>query len=170
MSPTPDASHLVKSMDHVRRSADTVPDPIKSILESLDAMPVGRESELTHVVARVLARILDIDESQVTPSTSILNELAAESFELSELCAQVSNETGIVLRPDNIINLVGVCLNYRHVDADNRWLPDAVSVVRALLPGTTLAAGQYVHEIYDAWTPATVARLLLISEHSSELS
>ena len=65
-------------------------------------------------VAKILASELGADESSITPSTDIVNDLSADSLDMVTLLMCIEDEFGVVVDDDDIpdLHLVGDVVAY----------------------------------------------------------
>jgi acyl carrier protein len=81
------------------------------------------DSEIAAKVVEVVARQLEVDPDQVTPETSFINDLGADSLDTVELIMEFENEFGVNIPDEEAENIqtVGEAIKYvkEHLKADS---------------------------------------------------
>jgi acyl carrier protein len=81
------------------------------------------DSEIAAKVVQVVAKQLEVDPGQVTPETSFINDLGADSLDTVELIMEFENEFGVNIPDEEAENIqtVGEAIKYvqEHLKADS---------------------------------------------------
>jgi acyl carrier protein len=135
---------------------------VQQIRERVDRLLAVRHDELYARVLACVAQVLNIDPGQIAPSSSLIDELGAESLDFLDLVFRLETEYTVKIPRDGIRTLARDGLGDRFEKA-GVLTPEALERLRILMPEVDparLAPGLRSHEVPGLFSVETFVRLV----------
>lgn len=123
---------------------------------------MSASEEIYGKVARVLAETLYVDESKLTPTTTLQGDLGAESLDFLEIVFRLEHEFGIEILEDELFPRSAFQGNPNFV-REGRVTDQGMSELRARLPYVDLGnfdQNRQLSTVSDLFTVGLVARYI----------
>ncbi|HXE30636.1 MAG TPA: phosphopantetheine-binding protein [Terriglobales bacterium] len=146
---------------------------VLKIRETADRVLAARHDEILTTVRGAIAEVLGREESEVQPTSSLMNDLNAESLDFLDLLFRLESAFGIKIPRGGIQRATQGSLTDAEFQQNGVLTDAALERLRILMPEVDpgrLKTGLTAREIPALFTPETFARLVAwrIGELESE--
>jgi len=135
---------------------------VLQIRKRVDDVLHTRHDELMKSVKACIADVLALDASKVTPNSSLIADLGAESLDFLDLVFRLETEYGVKIPRDGI-RLAAQDGLADGFDKGGVLTPEALERLRILMPeipAAKMANGLRTHQIPELFTTETFVRLV----------
>ncbi|MGH9487601.1 MAG: phosphopantetheine-binding protein [Terriglobales bacterium] len=136
---------------------------VVKIRETADRVLASRHDEILGTVRSAVAEVLGREESEVQPSSSLMNDLNAESLDFLDLLFRLESAFGIKIPRGGIQRATQGSLTEAEFQQNGVLTAAALERLRVLMPEVNpakLHVGLTSREIPALFTPETFARLV----------
>lgn len=136
---------------------------VMKIRETADRVLAARHDEILNKVREAVAEVLGRELSEVKASSSLMNDLNAESLDFLDLLFRLESGFGIKIPRGGIQRATQGSLTEAEFQQNGVLTPAALERLRLLMPEVAadkLHAGLTAREIPALFTPETFARLV----------
>lgn len=136
---------------------------VLKIRETADHVLASRHDEILGTVRSAVAEVLGREESEVQPSSSLMNDLNAESLDFLDLLFRLESAFGIKIPRGGIQRATQGSLTEAEFQQNGVLTEAALERLRVLMPEVPpgkLKTGLTAREIPALFTPETFARLV----------
>jgi len=136
---------------------------VLKIREAADRILARRHDEILHTVQGAIAEVLGREESEVTPTSSLMNDLNAESLDFLDLLFRLESAFGIKIPRGGIQRATQGSLTEAEFQQNGVLTEAALERLRILMPEVDpkrLVPGLTAREIPTLFTPETFTRLV----------
>ena len=136
---------------------------VMKIRETADRILAQRHQEILTTVRGAIAEVLGREESEVQPSSSLMNDLNAESLDFLDLLFRLESAFGIKIPRGGIQRATQGSLTDAEFQQNGLLTEAALERLRILMPevdAKRLQPGLTAREIPTLFTPETFTRLV----------
>lgn len=136
---------------------------VMKIRETADRILAQRHQEILTTVRGAIAEVLGREESEVQPSSSLMNDLNAESLDFLDLLFRLESAFGIKIPRGGIQRATQGSLTEAEFQQNGLLTEAALERLRILMPevdAKRLQPGLTAREIPTLFTPETFTRLV----------
>jgi acyl carrier protein len=134
---------------------------VSEIRGRVDHLLAARHAELRDRVARTVAEVLAVDATTIDASSSLIDDLGAESIDFLDLVFRLESEFGVKIPRDGILATVRSGLDV--YDRKGVLTDEALDRMRVLMPEVSsdrLKAGLRTTDVPHLFTVETFVRLV----------
>jgi acyl carrier protein len=135
---------------------------VLKIRDTIDQVLATRHDDLLATVRACVADVLAIDAAKVTPNSSLIADLGAESLDFLDLVFRLETEYGVKIPRDGI-RLAAQDGLTEGFDKGGVLTDEALERMRILMPeipAAKMGAGLRTHQIPELFTTETFVRLV----------